>query len=222
VPFPNQTATPDAPSESFPSPDSFVTKNFIVDPGAAPNLPVDNPVSAPGANGPTAGLEDEATIWEGRVSLKNFLGRAVFGGVLDVAWIALAIATWGFGYSGLAWVTYAGGAAVIAYWVMLGLKIARTRRNYFYRLTTRRLFLTTGIFQRRVDQVELVRIKDLFVRQSLISSWLDIGTLILISSEPTLPKVHLLGVETPQNVRDMIWLHSRLERDQRTSEVNHV
>ncbi len=70
----------------------------------------------------------------------------------------------------------------------LAFKFFRVRRNHYYRLTTRRLFLTTGLFHRRVDQVELVRIKDLFVRQNLISAWLDVGTVILISSEADPPQ----------------------------------
>ena len=145
-------------------------------------------------------MEAEETIWDGRYSVRNFLGRTVFAAVVSLAWVALAISTWGFGYSNLAWIAYATGFAVVAYSLSLGFKLLRVRRNHYYRLTTRRLFLTTGILQRRVDQVELVRIKDLFLRQSLLGSWLNVGTLILISSEETLPKAHLLGVENPQRV----------------------
>lgn len=136
--------------------------------------------------------------------------------------MALALATWSFGYTGLAWLTYGTGAAILAYGLTLAFKFFRVRRNHYYRLTTHRLFLTTGLFHRRVDQVELVRIKDLFVQQNLISVWLDVGTVVLISSEATLPKAHLLGIEKPQGVRDLIWRNSRAERDERTSEVHPV
>jgi hypothetical protein len=73
-----------------------------------------------------------------------------------------------------------------------------------------------------VDQVELVRVKDLYVRQSWLGSWLNVGTVVLISSEATLPKAILLGIEEPRRVMDLIWHHTRLERDERTSEVNRV
>ena len=79
------------------------------------------------------------------------------------AWLVLAVATWGFGHVAFAWMAYAAGVAVVFYWLSLGFKLFRVRRNHYYRLTTRRLFLTTGMFHRRVDQVELVRVKDLFV-----------------------------------------------------------
>ena len=195
-------------------------------PGAAPGVissesssTQDSPSSPTGAVSP---IEEEETLWEGRYSTRNFLGRVIGGGLLLVAWIALALATWGFGYPDLAWLTYGTAVAVVVYWLNLVFKFFRIRRNHFYRLTSRRLFLTTGLFHRRVDQVELVRIKDLFVRQNLINAWLDVGTVILISSEETLPKAHLLGIEEPQRVRDFIWRHSRVERDTRTSEVSPV
>ena len=216
MPTQNQETTRSLSSEPY------VTSNFTTVTGAAPILAAGQTVSEPCPEGPTSGFENEETVWEGRCSIRNFLGRALLGGVAFLASVAVALATWFFGYPDLAWLAYASGVTVVVYWLMLAIKFVRIRRNHYYRLTTRRLFLTTGIFHRRVDQVELIRIKDLFVRQSLVNSWLDVGTLILISSEQTFPKAHLLGVENPQRVRDLIWHHSRLERDQRTSEVNPV
>jgi hypothetical protein len=219
VPLENQTATPNLETERF------MTNNLIAargaDAGATAGVKSKPDESRPSSAGSSAGLEDEQTLWEGRYSAKNFLGRAIFSAVLILAWLALAVATWGFGYR-LAFLAYLTGGAVLLYCCITGFKYLRARRNSYYRLTSRRLFLTTGIFQRRVDQVELVRVKDLFVRQTLVGSWLDLGSVILISSEQTLPKAVLLGIEEPQRVRDLVWHHTRLERDQRTSEVNHV
>jgi membrane protein YdbS with pleckstrin-like domain len=216
VPTENRTTTPSLQSEPF------VTNNLIVAPGvaAAMSSGSERPLSPSAVASST--LEEEETLWDGRYSSKNFLGRATLGGIFVLAWLALAIATWGFGYSWLAFLTYTLGGAVVLYGCFTGVKYVRARRNHYYRLTSHRLFLTTGIFHRRVDQVELVRVKDLFVRQTLLGSWLDLGTVILVSSEPTLPKAVLLGIEEPQRVRDLIWHHTRLERDQRTTEVNHV
>ena len=154
-------------------------------------------------------VEDEETLWEGRYSSKNFLGGRCCGGLFVLTVLALALATWGFGHPDLAFLTYMTGIGVALYCLVLGFKFFRARRNHYYRLTTRRLFLTTGLFQRRVDQVELVRVKDLFVRQSLIGSWLNMGTVILISSEQTLPKAILLGIEEPSACCDLIWQHTQ-------------
>jgi Bacterial PH domain len=220
VPTENQTATPNVHN------DPFTTNNLIVAPGEVPGVipgvsakPEESPTPQAGSS---SGIEDEQTLWEGRYSAKNFLGRTIFGAFCLIAWLALALATWGFGYSALAFLTYVTGGAVLLYCCVTGSKFLRARRNYFYRLTSRRLFLTTGFFHRRVDQVELVRIKDLFMRQTLVGSWLDVGTVTLVSSEQTLPKAVLLGIEGPHRVRDLIWHHTRLERDRRTTEVERV
>ena len=219
VPLENQTATPRLQTEPF------TTNNLIAAAGAAPEAIAD--VSSkleesrlPSA-GSTSGIDDEKTLWEGGYSAKNFVGRGIFSAILVLAWMALALATWGFGY-GLAFFAYLTGGVVLLYCCFTAFKFVRARRNYYYRLTSRRLFLTTGFFHRRVDQVELVRVKDLFMRQTLFGSWLDLGTVIVLSSEQTLPKAVLLGIEEPQRVRDLIWHHTRLEREQRTTEVNQI
>jgi Bacterial PH domain len=204
--------------------DPFMTNNLIVAPGAPGTVPAvsSNQEESSALADSSVGIEDEQTLWEGRYSAKNFLGRAILGTFCVLAWLALALATWGFGYSALTFLTYVVGGLVLLYCCFTGFKFLCARRNYFYRLTSRRLFLTTGFFDRRVDQVELIRIKDLFMRQTLVGSWLDVGTVTLVSSEKTLPKAVLLGIEEPQRVRDLIWHHTRLERDRRTTEVERV
>jgi membrane protein YdbS with pleckstrin-like domain len=196
--------------------------NMIVGPGMAEPEVVEAEKASKASSAPPAGPEGEDTLWEGMYSPKNFLGRTIFGGILAVAWVLVAVYAWAFGHTNFTWVAYVLGAAVLGFWLLFGYKYFRARRNHQYRLTTRRLFLTTGLLQRRVDQVELVRVKDLYVRQSLLGSWLDVGTVVLVSSEATLPKALLLGIESPRRVMDLIWYHTRLERDERTSEVNHV
>jgi len=42
---------------------------------------------------------------ENHESIKNFLGRALLGGVLTVVWVPLAVATWGFGQTNLAFLS---------------------------------------------------------------------------------------------------------------------
>jgi membrane protein YdbS with pleckstrin-like domain len=220
VPTEHRTETPNFQAESF------MTSHVIIAPtaikGAAPGVSPATPDSSSRSDGAFSPIENEETLWEGRYSPKNFLGRAIWGGLFLLAWVGLALATWSFGYTGLAWLAYGAGAVIVLYWLTLAFKLFRVRRNHYYRLTTHRLFLTTGLFDRRVDQVELVRVKDLFVQQTLIGAWLDVGTVILISSEQTLPKAHLLGIEEPKRVRDLIWRNSRVERDARTSEVSPV
>jgi hypothetical protein len=201
----------------------------IVAPGAPgaivqPMAVAPEEVPEAGETGP--GIEGEQTVWEGHYSGRNFIGRTIFGGVLVAAWIVLLIYLWGGSQGngrggGLFW-PVAGAVVVLLYWANLGYRFLRAHRGHHYRITNRRVFVTTGFFQRRVDQLELIRIKDVYVQQSMIGDWLGIGNVVLISSEHTLPKAYLLGIDEPRRIMDLVWHHMRIEQDQKTNRINPV
>ncbi len=76
--------------------------------------------------------------------------------------------------------------------------------------------------RRRLDQIELLRVKDVFVRQSLLGKWIGVGHVIIVSSEPTLPRATLYGISEPRKVMDLIWLQMRSEVDHKTARVDQV
>jgi membrane protein YdbS with pleckstrin-like domain len=212
-------------TESTPQTEPLMTSNVIIAPGTDGPTVAELPAETGGphtseAAGP--GLEGEQTVWEDHYSFKNFLGRIFLGGVLTVAWLVLAILFSEAGYrNGTLW-TILLGVGVLVFWVNLAYKYLRAYRGHHYRLTTRRLFITTGFFRRRVDQLELLRIKDVYVQQSMIGDWLGIGNVVVISSEATLPKALLLGIEEPRRIMDLIWHHMRIEQSQKTSRISPV
>jgi Bacterial PH domain len=167
------------------------------------------------------GIEGEETVWEGHYSGRNFIGRMAFGGLLVVLWLWLFFYNWGTTTGWNFWNILAG-LIVIGYWANLGYRYVRAHRGHHYRLTNRRLFVTTGFFSRRVDQLELVRIKDVYIQQSMVGDWLKIGSVVVISSEPTLPKAYLLGVDDPRRIMDLIWHHMRIEQSSKTDRINPV
>lgn len=202
----------------------------IVAPGAASAIVQSTNPEAECTPGPQApGIEGEETVWEGHYSGRNFIGRMLFGGLLVLGWILLAFDGWHSpasqdGQSGGGWSfwTIALGLVVLGYWANLGYRYFRAYRGHHYRLTNRRLFITTGFFHRRVDQLELIRIKDVYIQQSMVGDWLGIGNVVVISSEQTLPKAYLLGIDQPRRVMDLVWHYMRLEQMQKTERVNPV
>ncbi len=166
--------------------------------------------------------EDESTLWEGQPAPKTFIVRLVLGSAVTLVWIAIAIAVWGFGYENLTGLAILLGVALLIFWALTGLKVFRAIQSHHYRLTTRRLFVRTGLFNRRIDQIELLRVKDVFVHQSLLGKWLGFGHVVVVSSEQTLPRALLYGIDRPQFVMDLIWLRTRAELDNKTSRVERV
>jgi len=170
-----------------------------------------------GENAP--GVEGEEVVWESRYSMKNFLGRITLRALLTVAWIVLAIYTWGEGHTNLTFLTVLSGIVLGALWVGLGYRILKARYGHYYRLTTRRLFVSTGLMRRRRDQMELLRVKDVFTRQTLIERWLSLGTVVVVSTEAELPTFYLAGVNDPKRVMDLVWHCARSEREGKTVQV---
>jgi membrane protein YdbS with pleckstrin-like domain len=222
----------DSPSDQA---NTLLSTHVVV--AAEPRTPV-NPVSVPtddypqvsvpppaplqGPDTPASEVKNEETLWEGRYSIRNFVGRGLVVGLLAFGWVALATDAWGLGHTNLVFWTYLLGVILVIYLALVGLRVLRAVRGHFYRLTDKRLFVTTGLFRRRVDQVELVRVKDIYLKQSMIASWLGLGNVVVISSEETLPQAILLGIEEPMKVMDLIWRATRAERDRRTTEINHI
>ena len=178
----------------------------------------ENPSDSP--DGP--GIEGEDIIWEGRYAMKNFAGRLVFRSLLSLGWIALAIYTWGDRGESIAPLTITLGIVVIVLWAMILFRIAQARFGHYYRLTNRRLFVSTGLYQRRRDQMELLRVKDVFTRQTWTERMLSLGTVVVVSSEKDLPTFYLSGVNDPKRVMDLVWHEARTERDRRSVKVDRI
>ena len=221
----NETMTetpPQTPIEPVPTMDGPV----IVTSGAAGAIVQPMAPQTDEAEGTGPGVEGETTVWEGHYSGRNFIGRMLFGGVIIATWLVLYLNQWNATTAdqarGWSFWTFLAGLAVILYWGNLGYKYLRAHRGHHYRLTNRRLFVTTGFFSRRVDQLELIRIKDVYIQQSMVGDWLNIGNVVVISSEQTLPKAYLLGIDEPRRIMDLVWHHMRIEQELKTSRINPV
>jgi len=173
--------------------------------------------------GQGAGIEGEEVVWEARYAMRNFIGRVAFLIVLTVAWLALAVYTWGYRTENdLGVLTGIAGGIVALFWLMLVYRMLQAHFGHYYRLTTRRLFVSTGLMRRRRDMMELLRVKDVYTRQSLTERWLSLGTVVVVSTERDLPTFYITGVRDPKEVMDLVWHHARAERDHRSVKVDKI
>lgn len=67
-----------------------------------------------------------------------------------------------------------------------------------YELTDQRLIINSGIFNKRTDEIELFRVKNVAVDYTLINQWVDIGRITIQSSDATTGSEPLVLVDIPQ------------------------
>lgn len=171
------------------------------------------------------GVEGEVNVWEARYSLKNFIGRFAVMCVLTLSWLILALVVFAEdGYSdNIRTMTLIAGGLLLLFWLILGWKVFRARYERYYRLTNRRLFISNGLFYRERDQVELLTVNDVHsVLPTLLHRWFDFGDVVVSSREDKTPISHIIGVDHPKDVQDLVWHYARSERERRAVQIDHV
>ena|SRR5690242_3314087 len=141
--------------------------------GAAPLHPLQPPVA-------NVAMEPEQELWKGRFSAKAqghwwvlwFLEIPA----LIVIWLKLSPE---MQQRPVAKAVFAAAAVVpvlLIFWTWMIEKLS-TR----YRLTTHRLFKETGILSRNLNEIELVRVDDVAVRQNVIQRIFNVGVVTVIA-----------------------------------------
>jgi uncharacterized membrane protein YdbT with pleckstrin-like domain len=121
-------------------------------------------------------MEEEDLVWEGQPSQLVNLGS--FALCLLFAWMIFPL--------------------VIA--AQRALQVHFTR----YRITSERIEVTTGILSRRIEQLELYRVKDLSVEEPLVLRLAKLGNLIVRSSDRSHPVVVLQAIPGCPLLRDQL------------------
>ena len=91
-------------------------------------------------------------------------------------------------------------AAMLVALVHARLVSAATR----YRIFRTSLELDRGLLSRRIDNLQLFRVRDLSLSQPLLGRLLGVGNVILTSTDVTTPRLVLAGVRDPRGVYDTL------------------
>ena len=87
----------------------------------------------------------------------------------------------------------------------LGLPLSFTR----YRLSEDRLFLSVGFLNIKDDEVLLYRVRDIDTSRSLWQRLFGVGTVVVSSSDKTMPTLVLKNIKDPVFVKELI--HKQVE-----------
>lgn len=169
-----------------------------------------SPLAAPAA----PGSEPEQNLWKGRFSAKSQAH-------LWLLWtleVAALFYLWFFQITPenrlqpLFRYMFAALGLLPAAWISWQLIVAKVATRY--RLTTHRLFKESGILARSMNEIELVRVDDVSVRQNLLQRIFNVGIVTVIApTDQTEPRLELVGIENPIEVKEMIRGQVRKRRE---------
>lgn len=139
----------------------------------------------------------EETVWEGGYS----------GWALGHWWLLYMVGAVGFVAAAIAlklstWVILAAlplpAVGLLGTWFIEKITV-------HYKLSTTRLFKSTGFFVRNHDELELIRVDDLTVKQNLIERIFNVGTITIHApTDRTHPQLVLEGVRNPIAIKEKI------------------
>lgn len=179
--------------------------------------------------GYTAGLEE--TVWEGRPSLRCTIHLWALS--IAIAWFLSIF--WDMAMSGMVRSGFFSSLPpVIAQslfsrtgtpsigltllpWIFCLLPVFSYSVQLFattYRLTTQRLHITTGIFVRLHDQIELFRVRDFLIDAPLYLALMGVRHLRIISRDESLPVVTLIAQKDAYALIDEIRKNVQQRKDE--------
>ncbi|MDD6327650.1 MAG: PH domain-containing protein [Eubacteriales bacterium] len=88
----------------------------------------------------------------------------------------------------------------------LGLPISFTK----YYIFEDRFFNETGFFTTNIEEILLYRIRDISVQINLWQKIFGVGTIVLISSDKTMPSLEVKNIKNPRGVKEI--MHQEIER----------
>jgi uncharacterized membrane protein YdbT with pleckstrin-like domain len=92
-------------------------------------------------------------------------------------------------------------------------------RNHRIQITSQRVRLTTGIFSKKTEELELYRVRDITFVQPFLLRLFGKGNIVLTSSDASSPSMELHGLPADQALRDNLRRAIEACRDRKRARV---
>ena len=79
--------------------------------------------------------------------------------------------------------------------------------NTTYKITSQRLVMSTGVFSKHTEELDLYRVKDITLDQPFLLRMFSLGNIVLRTSDKSTPIVRLKAVPKAENLREVIRQH---------------
>ena len=157
--------------------------------------------------------DPEHDLWKGGFSPKAMIFYWLLAGVVTIVALVLGFV------ANTAMVWYLGLAVTFSLWLAFALYLLYQRLSVEYQLTTQRLFHRKGILARVTNRVEVIDIDDVQFSQNFVERFLGVGTIRILSTDISDPKLVMVGIDDVKNVADTI---DKVRRDERRRRGLHI
>ena len=160
--------------------------------------------------------DDPEEVWEGGYCGKAMIGYYVLGGL---GLIAILVLGFSIGTS-TGWMLL--GIVAVLMWLAIAGCLMYRKLNIHYELNERRFIHRSGILRRREDRIETIDMDDVSVEQGLLERIVGVGTITILSSDASDPKLVMRGIENAKEVAQKIDRIRRKERRRRGLHIESV
>lgn len=152
------------------------------------------------------GTDEETEIFNLSPAARAFSGQILLGMIFLGSALALELYAKDFPWGqGAALASLAVGVfALLLVWIRV--------KSSNYRLTTQRLFVHRGWLAKRVEELELYRVKDVAVDQGVLQRMLGYGTITVMADDDTTPRLQLVNVSAPTKIKELVRTQYRAAR----------
>lgn len=166
---------------------------------------------------PTGTSEPEQPLWHGSYSPKAMYGSWLLAIVVTLMAIVLSVI-----FAATVFVPFAAGVIVVVLWLSLLGYLLYERLSVDYTLTSQRFIHQKGILRRVTNRIETIDIDDVTFEQGFIERMFGVGTIKLLSSDTSDPKMLLKGIDDVKRVANLFDDARRSERRKRGMYIETV
>ncbi|MBE2218695.1 MAG: PH domain-containing protein [Ignavibacteria bacterium] len=143
----------------------------------------------------------EQIVWEGSQSQVLNFGIFISMGIISAIIVVLALLFFPFA----AVLVVVPLVYMLLKWIVV--------RNHRYKVTTERIFYTTGIFSKKTEAMELYRVRDVDIYEPFWQRMFKLGNISLSTSDKTTSNFLLKAVPNPANLMNEIRKNVERRRD---------
>lgn len=158
----------------------------------------------------------EEILWEGSYSPKAMVGPLLGCALATI--VLLGVAIW----QGQGWVWMAALGVMLVLWLAVIGKLIANRLGVSYKLTNHMFYHRRGVLTRVTDRIELIEVHDVTYSQGLIERMVNVGQVLITSSDRTDPHFYLRGIEDVESVAKKIDDARRAEQVRRGRRIESI